>query len=379
MLLAGTVVESSNRQIPIPNAHRTVPSLQSGTRLRGIVLPADNEQSQRPQFYITGFPQSSWTDTWSVEVICHDQPGQLALISEALSCKKTQINILACESSLGYMTLVCDMSRYHLKLKTETGKSVAPDRGSGDREDDPNARLQYLEDCLTLMLWESLKFDRHAPLLRVKRLDELRRVGMAAKAKNLNEFSITTNQDGVVVLKEAQWKLLTKNMPVNPSGNLTFMIENDLEERFVRITPLSGDRVIGMELEHDDTPGKVANFTRIMTDKLGVNISASKLYARDAGKRNTWCIVLESLRRDPNQIDELHRMVARMVQQLNEEEDVGATLTEPYSIQKQNRETEKDRKSTSAHPDSAEKLLSASRKTPSESRKSLWLGNNNSG
>ncbi len=179
MKLLGELVRILTNRIYFPWYHRVAPSLRRHTTLHGVLLPTHGDR--RPDLYLSPFPERNWTDIWNLTLEFDDEPGVLARVTTLLGDPAVGVNLLAHEVVIlphkhephGRISLICDMSQY--------GGPANPDGTTARRERDPDARLDYLLDYLTLELWPLLRFNRHRPQIFATRLRELQSIALLVR------------------------------------------------------------------------------------------------------------------------------------------------------------------------------------------------------
>ena len=209
-------------------------------------------------------------------------------LTNILGADDVKINILSHEivtlshtdSTIGHIHLICDMRLY--------GGSGNPDLGTREREADPDAKLNYLLDNLTIHFWKQREFNKqgdvrfkgHRPQFFATRLRELQNIAHMAREIKLddaqNRIEVTV-KNGVIELEPTLWKKFISGSEPNANGKYTVTVVSDTVERYVKITPLArGKAFVPVEVRHTDKHGQIAAFTSLLWE-LKANIFSSYL------------------------------------------------------------------------------------------------------
>ena len=172
-------------------------------------------------------------------------------------------------ATVGFIHLICDMKNYG-------GGADYPDGSSKRRQNNPDANLNYLIDCLTVKFWNNkthnpkgdVRFKAHRPQFFATRLRELKNISHLAEdlvedgTLDMVEGIQVTVKDGVIVLSDHHWNRFIEDAEPNTAGKYTLTVVSDTVERYVKITPLTRKRAfLPLDIRHKDMPGQVADFT----------------------------------------------------------------------------------------------------------------------
>jgi hypothetical protein len=284
------LIQVQQPRLYLPWVHRIAPSCRTNTILHGVLRPGGD--GRQPELFLSPFPTSSWTDLWCLECEFIDRPGIVADLTALLGDPRVHVNLLAHEittighgtETLGHVNLICDMTAY--------GDSDNPDRTTQDRRHDPDARLQYLLDYLTIEFWKDLRFHQGRPQVFATRLRELQLIGTLVHDCALRPFTVAVRR-GIIELPDYLWKQAAHGSE-RPGGKHLLAVASDTEERYLKITPLpAGQDYFILEVRHHDHAGQVAGFTRLLRSEFPeVNLVGCYLRLREAGGEAIWRCLL---------------------------------------------------------------------------------------
>jgi len=238
--------------------------------LHMAICPRDEEDdSSRTQMFLTTCPPDAWSDIWHIKMALRDRPGLLQIVTTLLG--ELDINILFSKICLGTVEFLADMSRY--------GEQGGPDGNKGSREADPEASLSWLQDYLTVKLWDDLDFQGSSPMLAIYRSMHWRRLAK----RRFETYEVVIERNRYIELEAEPWERLFGSEPIR-SGEIRMMVDYDPEEGFIRYTHLPDkSAAVLFEIEHPDQPGTLGDFSSRINSEKGLNILGAFLFPHKKG------------------------------------------------------------------------------------------------